>query len=315
MPATPLFVAPSGETLSERTKRVAQAQAAFRQIRVDYPPQTEVIACLDEVRHATKLRPKGAACGGARLVAPFGTGKTEAVLQLRAHAQRGAPAETTPVLIVEIDSQGSADSVPSSILKALEVARPDYGTERVRWERAVSELRIAQVEMLVFDEFNRAAKRPTMSRPIATSIRQKIMDAGVAPVVFVGSEEAATVFAQVPELMSRLQNQVFLERLSWTEPIDRELYLSFVDDLDSAIAERGLLAGKSYLVREHIARPLCEATAGRVRLISMVIEHAMSSAVREGRGFIETADLANAVDDLCVPDRFCTRNPFRGGDS
>lgn len=120
---SPFWAPPEHETLSERSHRIARAQARYDQIQVDYPPQTEVIAVLDEVRLAARLRPPGSPCGGAMVVAPHGTGKTVAVKQLMSHAALAASEGQIPVLSVEIATQETSDSVPSSILHALRRSR------------------------------------------------------------------------------------------------------------------------------------------------------------------------------------------------
>lgn len=306
----PLWSSPEDETWSEQTERVARAQARFDQIQVDYPPQTGVVAILDEVRLAARFRTPGAPCGGAMLVAPHGTGKTVAVKQLISHASQAATEGQVPVLYVEIATQGTSDSVPSSILHALKVARPDVGTERARWLRATAELQRAGVELVVFDEFNRASRRHTMSRAIATSIRERIMDAGIAPVAFVGSEDAGTVLWQVPELVERLEGDVTLAPLDWLVAGEREIFLSFVDDLDSAIAADGLLADKSDLANEATAQKLWLVTQGRIRRIAKLIRHAMTCALRDGRALIYHQDLLDAAQIVCVDRKFYPRNPF-----
>ncbi|MEG8053133.1 hypothetical protein QP185_07550 [Sphingomonas aerolata] len=53
---------------------------------------------------------------------------------------------------------------------------------------------------------------------------RKIMDAGVAPVAFVGSEDAGSVLAQVPELMERLDDDIDLSPLRWDTRGDRALF-------------------------------------------------------------------------------------------
>jgi hypothetical protein len=200
--------------------------------------------------------------------------------------------------------------LPTSILQALGAARPDIGTEKARWPRAIAEMRRCGVQIVVFDEFNRAARRPRMSRPIATAIREKIMDAGIAPVAFVGSEDAGSVLAQVPELMERLDDDIDLSPLRWDTRGDRALFLSFLVDLDQAMVNAGILACLSGLADEAIARSLWEASAGRVRRICKIVRAAMAAALHDGRAFIDRNDLAEAVDSYCIPRGFCQSNPF-----
>lgn len=302
--------APKQETPASAASRVGKAKASFDAIRVDYPPQTAVMAALDEMRIAALGRSEHAPCGGAMLVAPHGCGKTESIVALRRILEASADEGCKPLLHVETAGAGTTDSLPTSILQALGAARPDIGTEKARWPRAIAEMRRCGVQIVVFDEFNRAARRPRMSRPIATAIREKIMDAGVAPVAFVGSEDAGSVLAQVPELMERLDDDIDLSPLRWDTRGDRALFLSFLVDLDQAMVNAGILACLSALADEAIARSLWEASAGRVRRICKIVRAAMAAALHDGRAFIDRNDLAEAVDSYCIPRGFCQSNPF-----
>ena len=302
--------APEQEMPASAANRVGKAKARFDAIRVDYPPQTAVVAALDEMRVAAIGRPANAPCGGAMLVAPHGCGKTESIVALRHLLEVSADEGCKPLLHVETAGAGTTDSLPTSILQALGAARPDVGTEKARWPRAIAEMQRCGVQIVVFDEFNRAARRPRMSRAIATAIREKIMDAGIAPVVFVGSEDAGSVLAQVPELMERLDDDIDLSPLRWDTQGDRTLFVSFLADLDDAMVCAGILACLSDLTHESIARPIWEASAGRVRRICKIVRAAMAFALHDGRAFIDRNDLAEAVDSYCIPRDFCQSNPF-----
>ena len=301
------------EALSTRSLRVGQAQAIFDSIRVDYPPQTSAMAALDEIRIAGLSRKSGSRCGGAMLVAPHGAGKTEAITQLIEVVSGTEHNEITKILHVEMSTSGTTDSLPTSILSALGATRPDAGSEKIRWPRAVSEIKRSGVQLIVFDEFNRAARRPTMSKAIASAIRERIMDAGVAPVAFVGSEDAATVLAQAPELLERLDDEIDLSPMNWSIKSDRDLFTSFVQELDNIMLEKGLIHCITGLARPEVARPLWEASSGRVRRICKIVRHAMSSALRDGRQYIQSDDLIMAVDAYCIVRQFCTQNPFLRG--
>lgn len=293
--------------------RIGQAKQKFDAIRVDYPPQTEVIARLAEVCHAAEGRPPGSPCGGAMLVAPHGCGKTEAVTAFKHFMEREAGPGEQPVVHCTISAAGTTDSVPSSILLAMGVARPDTGNEKSRWARAVAEAQRRKVKIFVIDEFNRAARRDRMSGPIATSIRERVMDAGVAPVAFVGSEDAGYVLAKVPELMERLDDDIDLSPMSRDSAGDRLLFTDFVSDLDQAMVDSGVLPCLSDLGNPAIAEPLWEASSGRVRRIIKIVRAAIASALHDGRHAIDHDDLRHAVDSYCLPRGFCLENPFGRG--
>lgn len=303
----------SALSLAERAHLVGSAQAKFDAIRVDYPPQTSAMAILDEVRIAGLYRTPGSVCGGAMMVAPHGAGKTEAVRGLRRILSQSAAEGEIPLLHVYIDTAGTTESVPTSILQALGAARPEAGSEKTRWPRVTSEIIDRRVQLIVFDEFNRASRRPSMSAPIATIIRQKIMDSGLAPVVFVGSENAASVLSQVPELRERLDDSADLRPMNWHLEGDRALFIDFAADLDRAMVDLGIVACEAGLGEKAFAKPLWEASDGRLRRIIKIVRQAMTSALRDGRDHIDRDDLAYAVDDYAITNGFCERNPFASG--
>lgn len=298
------------EKASERAARIGAARASFDDIVVDYQPTTAAVEAVEEQRAATRLRPSGSACGGALLNAPIGTGKTWTMKLAASIAASTAGPGKTPVLYAQMPTAGSTDSVPTALLAALGHSRPDVGKPAARWLRAVADMRTRGVEVLVFDEFNRASRRPTMSRPIATEIRERIMDAGVCSVIFVGTDEASVVLRQCPELLDRLDVEIDLSPLEWFEEDDREILLGFLGDLDDAVVERALLAEHSRLADEAVAMKLCAAAQGRLRPLMRIVRGAMVHALRRQGRRIEIDDLAQATEDYAVRFGMIERSPF-----
>lgn len=303
------------ETPSQAARRVGAAKAAFDRIRLSYPLQAHAIAAMDEVRFSAAGRPAGAACSGAVLVAPKGVGKTEACKELVRHAATEVPdgERRTPVLHVVMDVEGSTGSMPTAILAAAGVQRPDLGKEAVRWRKAVDKLRELGVELLLVDEFNRAGRRPTMSGPIAISIREKILDSGVCPVVVVGSEGAAKVLANAPALLEVLDEQIDLQPLDWEAHDDREMFVGFLEALDARLVADGLLPGTSGLAADDTARRLWEASSGRVRRLMKIVRAALGDALHAHGTSITEANLETGVDAYAIRARLVDYNPFSGG--
>lgn len=301
---------PNRDPSKSLAARIAASQTAFDMIRLRYPPQTAVVAQIDRVRLAAVGRRPGAACGGAMLVADFGVGKTESILRAVAHVSKSVPAgdPRVPILHLEMSSTGTPGSIPTAILAALGAPRPDLGREDLRWLKAVEMIRKRQVELIVVDEFNRAARRPTMSRPIVTAIREKIMDAGVAPVVFVGSEEAGVVLRQCPEVVQRLD--VHIDLPTYDSVLDMDAFIALASELDSRLVDDGLLILPSDLGEADVARALCQASSGYIRRLMKIVRHAMTSAIDRGAPSMKRADLKIAVDEYAVRGGMIKRNPF-----
>jgi len=290
---------------------IAAARAAFDRILLSYPPQEGAIDALDEVRRSYVGRREGAPCGGAMLIAPMGTGKTMSVdlLASRVVAEGGSQEGARPVLHVVMPTVGTTDSIPTAILSALGLPRPDLGRAELRWTKAIRGMRSADVQLVVFDEFNRASRRPTMSRPIATTIREKIMDAGVAPIAIVGSEEAGTVLKACPELAERLDDRIPLQPLEWFVDQDQEIFVGLLRDLDDAMIATGLVRTAG-LSGEGVAAALAGACGGRIRSMMKIVRIALGLSMERGATGVGVDDLEEAVDRFAVAAGFIDRNPF-----
>lgn len=299
------------ERPSDINRRVAEARAKFKSIRLPYPRQDELVAALDELR-LTCLMTKGQPQEGVRLIAQTGSGKTEGAKRFQAYVAEtgGYDPLSQPVVIATIDGSGTTRSVPVCILKALGVPRPEKGTEPVLWMRAVDELRRAETQILIIDEFNRAARRPTMSSAIATVLRD-LMDQGIVALAFLGTEEARDLFKRNPDLGGRLDAPVAMEPLDWLIEEDRYLFVDFLAGLDEQMVVHGILPDLSNLADPELARTLCEAANGNIRQISRIVRTAMAAVVRRNGYSIDREDLEIAVDDWSIPNGCISYNPFR----
>lgn len=310
--SAPGILAGRGERPSERSQRVAKARVAFDTIELPYPRQDELVAALDELR-LTGLEMRGQPHSGLRLIAETGSGKTRGAHRFRRYVEASGayPPDDRPVVIATLDSSGTTRSVPSSILKALQEPRPNVGTDRILWERAIDALTHANTELLIMDEFNRAARRPTISGAIAMDLRD-LMDAGVVPIAFLGTEDAKDLFSRSPDLSGRLDAPVTMEPLDWLVEEDRDIFTDFLRDLDEAMVERDILKRSSGLAERDLAQILCEAANGNIRQICRIVRTAMAAVVRRQDLAITRADLETAVDEWSIPNHHLNYNPFRG---
>lgn len=308
----PGILAGRGERPSERSQRVAKARVAFDTIELPYPRQDELVAALDELR-LTGLEMRGQPHSGLRLIAETGSGKTRGAHRFRRYVEASGAylPDDRPVVIATLDSSGTTRSVPSSILKALKEPRPNVGTDRILWERAIDALTHANTELLIMDEFNRAARRPTISGAIAMDLRD-LMDAGIVPIAFLATEDAKDLFSRSPDLSGRLDAPVTMEPLDWLVEEDREIFTDFLRDLDEAMVERGILKRSSGLAERDLAQILCEAANGNIRQICRIVRTAMAAVVRRQDLAITRADLETAVDEWSIPNHHLNHNPFRG---
>jgi hypothetical protein len=291
-------------------QRVGRFKGLYDAIRLDFPPITDAVGQIDCIRIAALERAPGAPCGGGFLVAPTGTGKTETLKMVEGILNAGAEAGRRPALRVNFSPSGTTDSLPQSILAAIGARRPDAGSEKTQWQRAVEEMRRAKVEILLLDEFNRAARRPTMTAAIAISIQEWIMDPGVCPVVICGSERASTVLKAAPAVHERLEDQIDLEPLDWLRSADKTLMRDFLGDLDAAIVELGLLPALSGLDEGDLPKLLCTASAGKLRAIVKTVRVSLGLALMRRSPAMTRIDIAEGVDRYCLRQRLVGKNPF-----
>ncbi|WP_334186048.1 TniB family NTP-binding protein [Novosphingobium sp.] len=295
---------------SQIAQALGKAGAAFNAIRIPFAPQDAVVDSLEILQAAARHRQPGIGCGGAMLIAPYGSGKTVAVQTFRDRVANGGEPDTTPVLLVETSEIATVESLPTSILAALGAPQPASGSEKSRWARAITMMTRKKVEVVVFDEFNRASRRPTMSKPMARAIRERIMDAGVAEVVFCGSDEAKVVLRSCPDVLQRLDDHIDLEPLDPLLEDDLSILADFLEELDTTLVAKGLLRGRSSLDDPQTVDRLCRASGGALRLIMKTIRAAMLSAIQRGSAVIEEQDLFHATALICVGPGHVEINPF-----
>ena len=195
---------------------------------------------------------------------------------------------------VKLDTDGSVGSLATDILTALGAKRPSSLTPAKRWDRARQEIRYRKVSVVMFDEFQRAGRRPTISPIIAGKILD-IMDDGDCACAFIGKPEGKSIFKWCPDLMNRLDIPVHIPRMRWQT--DGEEFIEFANGFDQALVDAGITAIKSGFGDEDIAQLLMESSNGLIGQFSRIIETAVIAITRGGHDCITRHDLSNAVED------------------
>jgi hypothetical protein len=111
-------------------------------------------------------------------------------------------------------------------------------------------------------------------------------------------------------LNGRLFPPLTLPPLDWWADDDRDLFLDFIEDLDTAMVDKKIMKVASGLVEEDIARPLCLASSGIIGRTCRIVETAAINVVRDGRHAITRNDLALAVNSWAIAHSFIDYNPF-----
>lgn len=300
------------ENMADRNARVARARQLIGQISIPYPPQIELKVALDELRHTAALT-RGRPQRGVHLFGPSFAGKTTAAREHAKHvlATEDHPPGSVPIAMATIDPEGSLASVATDILRSLGEPRPDKGSAALRWERVWNSLPEREVQILVLDEFQRAARRPTMSPVIAAKV-QDLMESGLCAVAFLGLEKAHDVFHSASDLCNRLDVPVTMTDLRWADDEDREMFADFVHLYDNALVESRVVSLRSGLADDvEQLQLLHEASNGLIGQFCRIVETAAISVVRNGHSCIAREDLVDAVDDWSIANRRIAYNPFR----
>lgn len=308
------------ERPSERSARVGDIAGEFASIRVSYPPQNQLVAALDEARHtALSIRERRAATGQRipmnvmRTIAHIGVGKTWGAEKLRDLCNPIDPDDNRrPVLLVTLDTSGKQTSLPRGILKELGRRGWNHGNDPdVLWTRAIEAMKEHGVELLIIDEINRVARRPSIGPVIGGDIMDLLLNGDVG-VAFMGTQEAMTVFNRCPPLKDRMKAPVVMKALDWLIPQEKTTFTGFLGKMDQALADRALTTALAGLDRESVAKPLWEVCRGRLRPLCLLLEEAVTALHREngGAGVLTVQILAQAVEDHSIPNEVVTYNPF-----
>ncbi len=314
-----MWSVPAEPSPGERSARVGDAAGRFATIRVSYGPQNLLVGSLDEGRlTALSIRGQRASTGKRipmpvmRTIAELGVGKTWAAEKL---VERCAPTDPgdvrRPVLLIELDTSGKQISLPRGILKGLGKRGWNIGTDaELLWVRAIDAMREFGVEIVIFDEINRAARRPSIGPVIGGDIMDLLVKGDVA-VAFLGTSEANTVFNRCPPLKDRMKAPVVMKPLDWLDD-DKVTFVDFLRKMDAELKEKGLTDSLSGLDDETVAKPLWDVCRGRLRPLCLLLEEAVTAIHRDAGGakILSTEVLAQAVEDHSIPAEIVNYNPF-----
>ncbi|WP_294309751.1 TniB family NTP-binding protein [Sphingomonas yabuuchiae] len=294
---------------------IAVRRLLLRSLPIPYGPQQELATALDEALYsADALREAGLPQPSVLLLADSFSGKSSGALRYvrQVFEREEHRPGTTPVAYVKLDADGTVGSLATDILTALHMRRPNALTPDKRWERAREAIRERGVSLLIFDEFQRAGRRPTISPIIA----QKILDildgddtrGGDCACAFLGKETAVNVFKSLPDLRNRLDAPVQIPRLIWAR--DGKEFMAFADAYDQALVDADIIAYKAGLGTPVIAQLLLESSGGLIGRFARIIETAVLAITREGVNTITRADLQDAVSDWAIGNGHIGHNPF-----
>jgi hypothetical protein len=328
------------ESPSAREMRAADKTAVLNSIRVSFGPQNALVGGLDGIRlQALRLREMRASTGNQRIpmpvvrtIAEMGVGKTIGAETLEAmHRPQDLEDKRRPVIIATLDTTGLQVSVPQAILLALGKSNWNHATKpSIAWERAFKAMRDHDVQLVIFDEMNRASRRPSMGAVIGGDLMDMLIF-GEAAVAFLGTEDANKVFNRVPALKDRMKSPVVMKALDWYDEEERESFLDFLANMDEAMKAHGIVTKKAGLA-DHVgaesnggkrsgrseaekdtAKLLWEVCRGRLRPLCLLLEEAVRLIHYHNGSLVLTHEvLAQAVENHSIENEIISYNPFLG---
>jgi hypothetical protein len=322
------------EPPSIRGARAARAIAIFKSIRVPHGPQNALVEALDLARmQALEIRKQRSATRHIipmpvlRTIAELGVGKTIGAQVLEAMHRRTDTRR--PVIIATLDTTGLQISIPQAILRALGEKNWNYASKpSVAWDRAYKALDKHDVQLVIFDEMNRASRRPSMGEVIGGDLMD-MLSIGAAAVAFLGTNDANKVFNRVPALKDRMESPVGMKALDWHEPDEKAAFIDFLGEIDEAMLAHGIVTSKAGLADHVIVDPktaekddghekdtaslLWEVCRGRLRPLCLLLEEAVRLIHYDNEQLVITHEILDqAVENHSIENEIINYNPFKG---
>lgn len=291
---------------------IAAKSAAFKEIYIPYPPHQEFqkqCLYLIELGRATR----GKAQQGLRVLAPTGSGKTaaaEAIIRL-VHEQMPPSDTFVPIVIVPLDRATTPKKLMMAILYELEDPNYDRGSEMTLKRRVIEYFERLGTLLLIIDETQHLRVRKSTGNNDVTDTLKRLLDDGVVPIVFLGTEEALPVFRSNLQLSGRMLAPVDLSPLDPQRREDRTLLGNYAAMLDAEMVKRGIVSEPAGYASAWVRGCLHEVSSGVIGRISRLTDAALQIALKRGATSIDVADLELAVDQWAIPNGFVDKNPFR----
>jgi thymidine kinase len=294
-------------------QRVADAMARYDAIVISTARHEAIRAHYLEVLTRGRKN-RGRRQLGGRTLGPSGSGKTTAAIAFAEWYEslgRHAAGER-PVLIVPLDRASTSKRLFSSILRVLGDGFYDRGTEETLQKRAYEALRRFRVRLVVIDEVQHLRFRST-ERNDTTDTLKRILDDGVAPVMFAGTDDAAEFLNSNKQLANRLLPPCDLPPLRRSDPQDRAIFKDYVAKLDAALVETELTGTSSGLTDKRVLSCLFEVSGGVLGRVSNLVRAALARALARSADRVQVCDLSHATVSWAVAQDLVEYDPFAKG--
>ena len=295
---------------AELNAEIAEKIAAFKEVFIPYPKHMELHVQLDYLQKLGR-RTIGRPQMGLRVLAPSGSGKSTAALAYIAAVERNRPRTDTFVPVVKVDLERG--STPKKLMMSILIAFGDlhagHGNELALKRRVFACVERFKTELLFVDESQHLNYRSGVKNDVTDTLKG-MLDAGLIPMVFLGTEEATPMFVRNLQLNGRLLPPCDLHPLNARRPEDQNLFATFVTKLEQIVVERSVLPERSTLATDDMLPGLFEVSDGVIGRVCRLFEAALVHALRRGAHKLERIDIFWATEHWAMEQAFIDRNPF-----
>lgn len=291
---------------------IAEKLARFKRVFIPYPPHIHLHGRLDYLQRLGR-QCRGEPQMGLRVLAPTGSGKSSAALAYIAFVESQRPRTETfiPVIKIELERNSTSKKLMMSILNALGDPYSHHGNELTLKRRVLEYFKRFGVELLIVDEVQHLNYRNGLKSDVTDTLKV-LLDTGVVPIAFLGTQEAKVLFERNLQLNGRLLPPCDLLPLDSKRAGDRDLFARFVSRLDHVIVDQGILPNLSDFEGSGLLPALFDVSDGVVGRVSRLLQVALEAALRRDAQCLERADIAWAIDQWAVPQSFVKSNPLAG---
>lgn len=303
-------LAPLHRTASDLNSQVADKMARFKSVFFPYPPHVAIHDRCDYLQQLG-VRTRGQPQMGLRVLAVTGSGKSTAAEAYMAQVETRRPRTSTfiPILKVNLERGTTPKKLMMSILDRFGDPYAPHGNELTLKRRVFACFERFGTELLIVDEIQHLNYRNGIKNDVTDTLKG-MLDAGVVPMVFLGTEEAEGMFKRNLQLNGRLLPPCKLHPLSPESGSDRALFAGFVARLERVVVDQGILPEGSNFSEAGLLPGLFEVSAGVVGRVSRLFQIALERAIRREATLLEPSDIAWAVDAWAIEQDFAKRNPF-----
>lgn len=300
-------------TLSAQNSEVSEKLERFRSVFIPYPVHTEFHSRCDYLQQLG-VRARGKAQMGMRVLAPTGSGKTTAAQHYVESVERKRPRTRTfiPVVKVNLERASTSKKLMISILDQFGDPFSTYGNELILKRRVFACVQRFRTELLFVDEVQHLNYRAGAGGDVTDTLKG-LLDVGLVPMVFLGTEDARPLFERNLQLNGRLLSPCDFDPLRASSKSDRALFSGFVARLERILIDQEIFREASSFAEEGLLPPLFEVSGGVIGRVSRVFEAALEIAIRRGATRLELFDIALAIDRWAIPQGFVDHNPLRTG--